>query len=184
LLILQAGDLPERLDERFPGAMDFLFTPLREAEVCPRARRLLAGSRAPESHRVHQRTPETVGLAQLVGEDPAFVTLKRKLPLLAQCEAPVLLTGETGTGKGLCARALHYLSRLAVHPSLGTGSTATPRGTGPRTLARASAGCHMPTGDDPGLAPAFLQSTLCSLKSAVTARRPSVDAMLALARGP
>jgi two-component system, NtrC family, response regulator HydG len=113
LLILQAGDLPERLDERFPWAMDFLLTPLREAEVHARVRRLLAGSRAPERHRVHKCTTATVGLAQLVGEDPAFVTLKRKLPLLAQCEAPVLLTGETGTGKGqpfqyrhLCARSL------------------------------------------------------------------------------
>jgi hypothetical protein len=38
----------------------------------------------PQRHRVHQRTPETVGLAQLVGEDPAFVTLKRKLPPLAE----------------------------------------------------------------------------------------------------
>jgi two-component system response regulator HydG len=113
LLILHAGDLPERLDERFPWATDFLLTPLREVEVCARVRRLLARSRAPERHRVHQCTTATVGLAQLVGEDPAFVTLKRKLPLLAQYEAPVLLTGETGTGKGqpfqyrhLCARSL------------------------------------------------------------------------------
>jgi two-component system response regulator GlrR len=126
LLILQAGDLPERLDERFPWAMDFLLTPLREAEVHARVRRLLAGSRAPERHRVHKCTTATVGLAQLVGEDPAFVTLKRKLPLLAQCEAPVLLTGETGTGKGLCARALHYLSRRAGQPFLPVNCGAIP----------------------------------------------------------
>jgi hypothetical protein len=126
LLISQAIDLPERLDERFPWAMDFLLTPLREPEVRARVRRLLAGSRAPERHRVHKRTPETVGLAQLVGEDPAFVTLKRKLPLLAQCEAPVLLTGETGTGKGLCARALHYLSRRAGQPFLPVNCGAIP----------------------------------------------------------
>jgi two-component system response regulator GlrR len=126
LLILQAGDLPEWLDERFPSAMDFLLTPLREAEVRARVRRLLAGGRAPERHRVHQRPPDTVELAQLVGEDPAFVLLKRKLPLLAQCEAPVLLTGETGTGKGLCARALHYLSRRAGKPFLPVNCGAIP----------------------------------------------------------
>jgi two-component system response regulator GlrR len=126
LLILQAGGLPERLDERFPGATDFLLTPLREAEVCIRVRRLLAGSRAPERPTDHQRTTATVGLVHLVGEDPAFVTLKRKLPLLAQCEAPVLLTGETGTGKGLCARALHYLSRRAGQPFLPVNCGAIP----------------------------------------------------------
>ena len=44
-------------------------------------------------------------LAQLVGADPVFVALKQKLPLLARYGAPVLLTGETGTGKELCADA-------------------------------------------------------------------------------
>jgi two-component system response regulator GlrR len=126
LLILQAIDLPEQLAERFPWAMDFLFTPLREAEVRTRVRRLLAGGRAPERHSVHPCTTETIGLAQLVGEDPAFVTLKRKLPLLAQCEAPVLLRGETGTGKGLCARSLHYLSRRAGQPFLPVNCGAIP----------------------------------------------------------
>ena len=54
------------------------------------------------------------------------MVLKRKLPLLAQCEAPVLLTGETGTGKGLCARALHYLSRRAGQPFLPVNCGAIP----------------------------------------------------------
>lgn len=69
---------------------------------------------------------DAVGLAHLVGESSAFVMLKRKLPLLAQCEAAVLLTGETGTGKGLCARALHYLSRRAGKPFLPVNCGAIP----------------------------------------------------------
>jgi DNA-binding NtrC family response regulator len=126
LLILPTADLPKWFDERFPWAMDVLFPPLREAEVRARIRRLLARGRTPERHRVYQHTTETVELAQLVGEDPAFVLLKRKLPLLAQCEAPVLLRGETGTGKGLCARALHYLSRRAGQPFLPVNCGAIP----------------------------------------------------------
>ena len=126
LLILHAGDLPEQLAERFPWATDFLLTPLREAEVRTRVRRLLAGSRAPARPRVHKCTTATVELAHLVGEDPAFATLKRQLPRLAQYEAPVLLTGETGTGKGLCARALHYLSRRAGQPFLPVNCGAIP----------------------------------------------------------
>ena len=52
--------------------------------------------------------------------------LKRKLPLVARSEAPVLLTGETGTGKELCARALHYLSCRSGKPFLPVNCGAIP----------------------------------------------------------
>jgi len=66
------------------------------------------------------------GLARLVGADPVFVALKQKLPLVARCGAPVLLTGETGTGKELCARALHYLSARAARAFLPVNCGAIP----------------------------------------------------------
>src|SRR5437762_1567207 len=69
---------------------------------------------------------EPFALAQLVGEDPAFMAVKRKIPLMARGEAPVLLTGETGTGKELCARALHYVSRRAGKPFLPVNCGAIP----------------------------------------------------------
>jgi two-component system, NtrC family, response regulator GlrR len=68
----------------------------------------------------------SAGLAHLVGESPAFLAVKQKLPLLARYEASVLLTGETGTGKELCARALHYLSRRAGKPFLPVNCAAIP----------------------------------------------------------
>ena len=101
-------------------------TPIKAAEVCARVRRLLTGSSEPGRVRVTERGPEAVELKQLIGEDPVFVAVKRKLPLVAQCEAPVLLTGETGTGKELCAQALHYLSRRAGKPFLPVNCGALP----------------------------------------------------------
>ena len=94
--------------------------------MCAQVERLLPVSREPERGRVKARLPETVGLAQLVGEDPAFLAVKRKLPLVAQREATVLLTGETGTGKEACARALHYLSRRTGKPFLPVNCGAIP----------------------------------------------------------
>jgi DNA-binding NtrC family response regulator len=49
----------------------------------------------------------------LIGKAPAFREVLARLPTVAQSEAPVLITGETGTGKELVARAVHALSARA-----------------------------------------------------------------------
>jgi DNA-binding NtrC family response regulator len=69
---------------------------------------------------------ETAAVDPLIGEDPAFLSLKRKLPHLAKQESPVLLVGETGTGKELCARTLHYLSPRFDKPFLPVNCGAIP----------------------------------------------------------
>jgi DNA-binding NtrC family response regulator len=43
----------------------------------------------------------------LVGRSPAIQAIRRKIPRLAQRDTPVLISGETGTGKRLVARAIH-----------------------------------------------------------------------------
>ena len=49
--------------------------------------------------------------AALVGESPAIEALRRAMRAVAPTRSTVLVTGETGTGKGLVARLLHELSR-------------------------------------------------------------------------
>jgi DNA-binding NtrC family response regulator len=53
-----------------------------------------------------------VGLAKanLVGREPAFLRMADKIMLSAGSGFPALITGETGTGKDLFARAIHFLS--------------------------------------------------------------------------
>jgi DNA-binding NtrC family response regulator len=59
---------------------------------------------------------DTQALAKLVGEAPFFLKAIRHIPKVAKSEATVLITGETGTGKELVARAIHYLSPRAGFP--------------------------------------------------------------------
>jgi len=52
----------------------------------------------------------------LVGESDNFLRIMEKIPLLAQPDAPVLILGETGTGKELVARAIHSHSSRQRKP--------------------------------------------------------------------
>jgi two-component system, NtrC family, response regulator GlrR len=54
--------------------------------------------------------------ANLVGVAPNFVRAIAQLPAIAKSEATVLIAGETGTGKELIARAVHYLGKRSMYP--------------------------------------------------------------------
>lgn len=52
----------------------------------------------------------------LIGTSPIFQRALALIPRIAACDATVLLEGETGTGKELAARAIHYLSNRRHFP--------------------------------------------------------------------
>jgi len=62
----------------------------------------------------------------IIGEDPAIRLLKSQTLRFAELELPVLISGETGTGKELLARALHNASRRAKAPFLALNCAALP----------------------------------------------------------
>ena len=66
--------------------------------------------------RLVERLREERAQAKLVGIAPAFLKAIQHLPAVAKSEAMVLITGETGTGKELIARAIHYVSERASLP--------------------------------------------------------------------
>jgi two-component system, NtrC family, response regulator GlrR len=64
--------------------------------------------------------------ANLVGQSQSFVDALFLIGRVAQCDAPVLLSGETGTGKELAARAVHYLGRRRNGPFVPVNCAAIP----------------------------------------------------------
>ncbi|MCE7509482.1 sigma-54 interaction domain-containing protein [Alloalcanivorax xenomutans] len=65
-------------------------------------------------------------LGDFVGASPAALEVKRRARLAAGRDMPVLLLGETGTGKEVLAQAIHVLSRRADRPFVGVNVAAIP----------------------------------------------------------
>src|SRR5262249_32038987 len=57
-----------------------------------------------------------MGLTNLVGKHPLFLRAVHQVSLFASSDAPVLITGETGTGKELFAHAIHSASQRRSGP--------------------------------------------------------------------
>ena len=62
----------------------------------------------------------------LIGRSKNFLDVVRKIPRLAGCQATVLISGETGTGKDLYARAIHYQSARKDRPFVPVNCAALP----------------------------------------------------------
>jgi len=62
----------------------------------------------------------------LIGSDGAFAEVVRLVETAALMDAPVLITGETGTGKNLVAKSIHYNSPLARAAFISINCAALP----------------------------------------------------------
>ena len=107
------------------GAHDFILWDCKLEEMKLRLWKLCAGApgKAPSGEMVVTRHPR---LAKLIGSSPLFVQQLERIPVMAACDAGVLILGETGTGKELCAQAVHYLSSRADHPWVAVNCGALP----------------------------------------------------------
>lgn len=62
----------------------------------------------------------------LTGTSATATALRREIELVADSDATVLISGETGTGKSLCAHILHYASRRSDFPFIPVSCGAVP----------------------------------------------------------
>ncbi|GMU63990.1 MAG: sigma-54-dependent Fis family transcriptional regulator [Acidobacteriota bacterium] len=102
------------------GAADFLEKPIELDQLFALVASLAApAAAAPELF-------EVPGAPPIVGSHPRLRSALRLLRRVAPTESTVLLTGPSGTGKELFARALHALSRRAAGPFVAVNCAAIP----------------------------------------------------------
>jgi transcriptional regulator with PAS, ATPase and Fis domain len=104
---------------------DFLWCPFNTTDLSVRLQRLLGGRFEGKTSNT-QSFKDKFQLQSLVGESECFVPVIEKVPLFAQSDAMILIHGETGTGKELFARAIHYTSSRRDKPFVPINCGALP----------------------------------------------------------
>ncbi|MCZ8550953.1 nitric oxide reductase transcriptional regulator NorR [Escherichia albertii] len=74
----------------------------------------------------HAAPFEAVKATQMIGLSPGMMQLKKEIEIVAASDLNVLISGETGTGKELVAKAIHEASPRAVNPLVYLNCAALP----------------------------------------------------------
>src|SRR5258706_653402 len=104
------------------GAFEYLPKPFDVDHAVGLVRRALE-----ESQRQVEAAPEDVETPEILGQAPAMQEVFRAIGRLAQSHATVLITGDSGTGKELAARALHRHSPRAPKAFIAINTAAIPK---------------------------------------------------------
>ena len=125
IVVAPAESSKEVMEIFHQGAEDVWVPPLRAVEALARVEHWLE-QLPPKEDEAPQKLRVRLGVDQFVGDSPALLAEIAKMPVIANCSANVLIRGETGTGKDICARAIHYLSPRTDKPFLPVNCGALP----------------------------------------------------------
>jgi len=117
IVMTATNDLDTAVQSMQAGAVDYLVKPVEQVRLASAVRRaleirMLKAEVLSLKDRILTDTPyEREAFGAIVTQDRAMTAIFRYVEAIASSPQPVLITGETGTGKELIARALHTLSQ-------------------------------------------------------------------------
>lgn len=128
ILITGHGDVQMAVEAMRAGAYDFIEKPFSASRLSSVVERAIEKRRLVLENRVLRSALEGADAlgARLVGRNPAIQHLRAQISALADTDADVLITGETGSGKEVVARALHDFSTRAKGNFVAINCAAVP----------------------------------------------------------
>ncbi|HEY6066974.1 MAG TPA: sigma-54 dependent transcriptional regulator [Thermoanaerobaculia bacterium] len=117
IVITGQGSIDNAIEALRAGAVDYLLKPLRPAQLEVVFTRLADRRRLEfEVETLRAELQETGRLGDLVGRSPIMIQIFDVIRRVAKSNAPILVTGASGSGKEVAARTIHRLSRRAGKP--------------------------------------------------------------------
>lgn len=127
ILITGYGTVETGIEALRAGAHDLLTKPLIDQELLMSIQRAISQQQIIEENRQLKRQLDTrFGLENVVGDSPHMHKLFEIMESVADTRATVLVSGESGTGKSLIARAIHRLSSRRDQPFVEVACGALP----------------------------------------------------------
>lgn len=108
------------------GAFDYISKPFVVNEMLDILHRIEEKFRLVQGTGVGAELVETLPNTEIIGATPKMVDIYKKVAKIARIDAPVLVIGESGSGKELVARALHVNSERANAPFIVINCGALP----------------------------------------------------------
>jgi len=127
IIITAFGSIQTAVESMKLGAFDYITKPFSNSELLLLVARALENRELrSEVKRLRIELARNHGLENIIATSPNMTAILSKLAQVADSNASVLLTGESGTGKDLLARALHFQSPRHSGPFVPVNCAAIP----------------------------------------------------------
>ncbi len=127
VIITAFGSIQTAVEAMRLGAFDYVTKPFSNDELLLVVARALENRELrQEVHRLRNELAQSFGLDNIIARSPKMLSQLEIVKQVADSAANVLITGESGVGKDLFARALHYLSRRRSGPFVAVNCAAIP----------------------------------------------------------
>ena len=111
IVVSRMNTIQLAVDAMRKGAFDYILKPVNADDLETRLHRAIRISEILRRHAVYEyQAQQEFQAGSFIGMSPAYKRVMRSVQEAAQIRSNVLITGETGTGKGILARAIHQQS--------------------------------------------------------------------------
>lgn len=119
IIITAYGSLDTAIRALRNGASDYILKPIEFDELLIKIQRLFESKRLISENRILRRELQrNYDFSELVGKSLSMKKVFDTIKMVAETDSTVLITGNSGTGKELVARAIHYNSKRNNKPFL------------------------------------------------------------------
>lgn len=128
IMITAFGSVPSAVKAMKSHAFDYILKPFDPDELGVLIKRLVDHRGQKKEHEfLKEEYEERTRFESMIGQSPAMQEIFNLIQDIKDVDSPVLITGETGTGKGLAAKAIHTSSRVQDGPFVSVNCGAIPK---------------------------------------------------------
>jgi two-component system response regulator HydG len=128
IIVTSSSEIGDAVEAMKSGAFDYVTKPVNVSELVDAVHR---ATRTAQLARENKQLRQAIGLptadVPFIGRSAAAARIAETVNKIAPLDGTVLLTGESGVGKGLVARMIHNASPRGERPFVNVSCTALPR---------------------------------------------------------